>query len=555
MLKTLQWYIARELFKTFALTAFGLTLVFSLCGGMLNMIQAEVLTAVQVARILMFVLPLATTFTLPVSALFACAIVYGRFAADNEFDACKASGVNIHRLLAPAMGLSIITTAFTFASINFVIPRFIEQLEGIVRSDIQKVATQALSSRGFLKFGEYVLHARQALPFEDAEENLKGLQIKDAAFMMIEQDRLTRCGTADEVYVAFRAGENADMPTVEAVMQGVVALDLVHHQLHQQAVQPFSPRQLPRNLDQKVKYLDLPHLIKLLGNPVEFGKIHENVERTRLLMRDAMFYRYAVNALNGQDKTLRLENARRQYVIRAARAEHGEDDFEPMLRDAVVVETWEDRRREYRADRCSIRVKRNYGDVPDVVHISLSGKVRFVDSLDPDKVNEPKQIDLEDADLPAHIKAQANAVSQAELLGIPDEEWGNLRYEKLPELEPPPMHLGTRLENARYSLLKDMSELGLEISSEVHSRLAFSASSLVMLLLAAGLAIIFRGGQLLTAFVISFAPGLLVVMMNIMGRQMAEKPLLHVPGVALIWIGIGLLIIADVVVLTRYLRR
>ena len=73
MLKTLQWYIARELFKTFALTAFGLTLVFSLCGGVLNMIQAEVLTAVQVMRILTFVLPVATTLTLPVAALYASA--------------------------------------------------------------------------------------------------------------------------------------------------------------------------------------------------------------------------------------------------------------------------------------------------------------------------------------------------------------------------------------------------------------------------------------------------------------------------------------------------
>src|SRR5690349_12544578 len=107
MLKTLQFYVSRELIKTFLLAAVGLTLVFSLCGGVLNMIQAEVLTVIQVAQIFGFIVPLSLTLTLPVAALFACAMVYGRLAADNEFDACRASGVNIFRLLIPAMGLSV----------------------------------------------------------------------------------------------------------------------------------------------------------------------------------------------------------------------------------------------------------------------------------------------------------------------------------------------------------------------------------------------------------------------------------------------------------------
>ena len=108
MVGILQRYIARELLKTFGLATIALTLTFSLCGGVMNMIQAELLTAVQIARMMAFVLPIATTLTLPVAALYACANVYGRLVADNEFDACKASGINIHRLLAPAMALSSI---------------------------------------------------------------------------------------------------------------------------------------------------------------------------------------------------------------------------------------------------------------------------------------------------------------------------------------------------------------------------------------------------------------------------------------------------------------
>ena len=110
-MRILQLYVARELFKTFALAAIGLTLVLSLCGTMANLAkldQMEVLTAVDVLQVLWLVQPMVLTVTLPVSALFACAIVYGRLAADNEFDACRASGVNIHRLLAPAVALSVL---------------------------------------------------------------------------------------------------------------------------------------------------------------------------------------------------------------------------------------------------------------------------------------------------------------------------------------------------------------------------------------------------------------------------------------------------------------
>ncbi len=555
MLKTLQWYIARELFKTFALTAFGLTLVFSLCGGVLNMIQAEVLTAVQVMRILTFVLPVATTLTLPVAALFACAMVYGRFAADNEFDACKASGINIHRLLAPAMALSILTAAFTFSFANYIIPSFIERLEAIVRADIQRVITQALNTRGYVRHGPYVLHARKAVPYEDAERHTKGLLIQDAAFLMIEADQLVRCGTAEQVQVEFAAPSEGETPLATAAMEKVVALDLTHNQLYQWPRQPFSPMQLPRNLDQSPKWLNLSDLFKYLHRPTEFGKVRDELAKTRLLMRECMVYRDVVSQLNGPKRTLVLADARRRYEIKAERAEHNIRDFSPELRGVTVIEKWEKRRREYKADRASLRVKRGYGEIPDSIHISLKDHVRFTDSLDPGKVNEPKQIELEDVAVSAEAANPDRSISDDELLGITAEQRENAQYESLLDEKPVPLGLGERVEDARVSLRRGIVELGLQISGLIHSRLAFSVSALVMLVLAAGLAIIFRGGQLLTAFVISFIPGLLVVVLNIMGRQMSEKPGTHLVGIAVIWAGIGLLALADAVVLGRYLKR
>ena len=555
MLKTLQWYIARELFKTFALTALGLTLVFSLCGLLMNMVRAEVLTAMQVGKLVAYMLPVSATFTLPVSALFACAIVYGRFAADNEFDACKASGINIHRLLAPAMGLSIVTAVFTFGFANYLIPHLIGQVEGMVKSDMQKVVTQALASQGFIKYGPYVLHARQAWSDEPAP-NVKRLGIKDAAFLMIEKDVLTRCGTADRVFVEFRPGIDPDMPIVEAVMQDVVALDLTHNQLHQQSEQPFTPMQIPRQLDQDPKYLNLSALVHYVHKPTDFSKLQSALTKVRWLVRDAIFYRHSVAELNAGPKLLRLQDDTRQYEIRGEQIESSADDFRPTIHNAVIVAHWDkNQKREYKAERCCLRVKRGFSGSVDQVHISLSGRVSFVDALEPGEVKEPKQVELEDVPLPNWVLAEEKKITDSDLLGISEADFAHTRYDRLYTRDPAPMAMGTRVANARKSLVGDVALFGMEIAGLNHSRLAFSASVLVMLVLAAGLAIIFRGGQFLTAFAISLVPGLLVIMLNVTGRQLAEKAPSYLAGIAIIWAGIGLLAIADLVVLTRYLRR
>lgn len=555
MIKTLQLYITRELLKTFTLTAIGLALTFSLCGGVLNMLQAEVLTAVQMMRILTFVLPVSVTLTLPVAALFACASVYGRFAADNEFDACRASGINIQRLLAPALGLSVFTALFTFAFSNFVIPSFIERLEAIVRQDIQKIVSQSLTTRGYLRYGPYVLHARQTIPFDEGN-GVKGLQIRQAAFIMLEKDTLSRCGTAGEVRVTFYPGRDGSSPTAEARMLDVTALDLVHNQLHLLPEQPFNPMQLPQNIRQNAKWLNLPDLYHYLKHPTEYLEIREDIAKTRSLVRDAMFYRWVVERLTSGERVLNFGDKNRSLSIKADRAANDDIDFRPSLNHIQLVEKWGNRRRDYKADSCAIRVKHGYGGKPDVVHVALAGRVTFIDSLDRGKVNERKQHELDDVPLPAEIAAMGRDISLADLAGVEGlEEGATLRYDRLAEKSLPSLRLGRRVDEARYGLLAGIVGTGLEIASTLHSRIAFSVSSLVTLVLAAALAIIFRGGQVLTAFVISFVPGLLVVVLNIMGRQLAGNPASYLPGLAVIWAGIGLLAVADVVVLTRYLRR
>lgn len=557
MLKTLQFYVSRELLKTFLLTAVGLTLTFSLTGGVLNMIQAEVLTTVQMLHLLAFVLPVATTLTLPVSALFSCAMVYGRLAADNEFDACKASGVNIHRLLAPAMGLSILTAVTTFGLANYVIPEFIERMEALVRRDIQKVVVQALNTQGYIKQGPYIVSAGYA-PRTEQTDDLKTVHINGAAVMQVENDNLAMCGTADYVRVDFTTAQTGD-PVVRASLYGIRAFDFQHSRAFASSRQSSDPMVLPTRMEQKTKWLDLGELLSYRANPIELLAVQSQLGKLRLQVRDALFYRDVQQQLTTGDRVLLLKDrdGEDKYEIRAEAVNLDRVDFRPELARVRVKAVMEGHTRTYTADRCTIRVGRGLGPLSDIVHLRLAGRVSFSDSQQPGRGAVPaNDTDLDEVPLPMDIYEAEKRLSDRELLGVEPDEVREAAFSgRLDSAGPPPLGLGLRVEDTRASTLREMAKSLLEISGVIHSRIAFSASVLVMLVLAAALAIIYRGGQLLTAFVISFIPALLVVVLNIAGRQLSENPGTHLIGVSMMWSGIALVAVADVVVLGRFLRR
>lgn len=552
MLRTLQLYISRELIKTFTLSAVGLTLVFSLCGGVLNMIQAEVLTALQVARILGFILPVALTLTLPVSALFACAMVYGRIAADNEFDACKASGINIHRLLLPALLLSIFTAAFTFTFTNYILPTFVGRLEALVRKDLEKIVIQAFGTRGYIKYGQYVLYARNAQMI-GSDEGHKTVHITDGAFLQIESESLRTCGTAEEVRVDFlpplHEGGN---PVVSAAMQNVRALDISRDQFYQERHQPIQSMEIPSTVKQKVKWLTLPELLHFRHDLLQLNDVQEQVASIRLLIKEASFYDWLAKRLREGPVTFKEQN--RSYTLRAGRVTLDPADYRPDLFNVQITEKTPDFKRDYKAERAVVRVKRGGGGVPDMIQFILRGNASFVDSRDPRHPIEKREIALPEVPAPPEAVPDVSQLSAHEVLAVPQHD-GPTRLADLRNNNFPPLGLGSRLENARHSVRKDVLETGLEIIGVIHSRLAFSVSVLTMLVLSAGLAIIYRGGQILTAFAISFIPGLFVVVMNITGRQLAENYATQMAGIALIWGAIVLVAITDVIVLTKFLRR
>ena len=82
MSKTLFWYIFWQLLKVFALATCSLAGIMCF-GGLLRPLTEHGLDLRQVNRMLLYMVPAMSTYSLPVAALFAATIVYGRLSADN----------------------------------------------------------------------------------------------------------------------------------------------------------------------------------------------------------------------------------------------------------------------------------------------------------------------------------------------------------------------------------------------------------------------------------------------------------------------------------------
>lgn len=586
-MRILQLYVTRELLKTFALAAFGLTLVLSLCGVMANLAKAEsveVLTAVDVLQILWLVQPMVLTVTFPVSALFACAIVYGRLAADNEFDACKASGVNIHRLLAPAFILSLFTAGFAFLFSNYVIPESAERIAAMIRQDLPRIAFQALKnkgafkvdakSRGYLssdgkKSGRVqVLHADKASLGTD--DDRKVLALWDAVFLDLRNDEVVLCGTAKQVRTDFVNNPAKGEPVVQAVLTGIRGIDFSSPEprLNQGGENTLSVTELPSMLPYNPTWLTLADLLRYLHDPVELPPIRVFLSSLREEVRDQVFYRRLHDVLDGQGKVLRFEEGKRRCEIAAGGSQVVDRDFQTQkdsylkLEKVTVTDRWvdekgKDRRREYRADLAQLKLGRNPANTREVVWIRLQDKVLFTDSIEPSKQVPRSSINLEPVSASPELLDGDKSYTDEQLLGLDAVAGKKIRSREQLAALLPPLGFGPQVELLRMKALAKLILLKHELAGTLHARMGLSLSALVTLVLASALGIILRNGQFLTAFVISFLPGLVVVGMNIAGRKLSESPheYLHLSGVGVIWVGVVLLVLVDIIVLMKYLRR
>src|SRR5262249_20504994 len=149
-MKTPHLYPGRELLKAFSLAAITLTLLVTMGGGVANVFRSQGIDAVRVLKIFLLLIPVAISLVLPVAALFSSTITFGRAAADNEINACRAAGINVHRLLISPLILSILVAGLMYFAWNYVIPDLTGRIYDYGKEDIATLLLNSLKkNRGW----------------------------------------------------------------------------------------------------------------------------------------------------------------------------------------------------------------------------------------------------------------------------------------------------------------------------------------------------------------------------------------------------------------------
>lgn len=530
MIFTLHRYIFRELIKVFVLAAVALTLMLSL-GGILRPVQEYGVGPRQVVHLIGYFLPITLTFVLPMAALFAAALVYGRLAGDNELDACRASGVSLSALVYPGLALAIIV-AITNLILSFhVTPAFIQRAEKSLKADAKQIVFRNIQRKGYYKppGAEYLIYADRANP---QNSTLWGVIIVE-----LKNGRIEKTFTTETARVTFNPHRRFNEIQITAYNTSQIGFeDDAWFSLERMSIS----KEFSSLISDNIKFKKIDKMKRIANNPLEFypiekiaGQVYSQLT-AELLAQDITakmtdspngFYRLrcgegfveftATNCDSRADEKVRLSgevvvhDATKQPMrtLRCKKAFlHLEGDrFAPTLTLVLNNATWQ------RADGVKVLDRR-----PIIRGLLLPKAVE-------DKFSTGNVL----TDIPVVLEALAR------------------------EKEPSEYLLGLQ-NNLRRKIWKTLSG----IKAEINSRLVFGIGCVPMIMIGIGLGIIKKGGHMLMAFGVSCVPAALMVVCIMMGKNIAKNPGAHAgSGIALIWAGLLFMCLLFVVIYRRLLKN
>lgn len=114
-MRILRNYILKEFFHSFNLSIVVFTFVL-LIGNIIqiaNLIITKGVDMLSVLKLFLYLIPWLLSFTLPIAALTAVILTFGRLSSDGELTAMKASGIGLYRISFPVL---MVGAMFSFAS-------------------------------------------------------------------------------------------------------------------------------------------------------------------------------------------------------------------------------------------------------------------------------------------------------------------------------------------------------------------------------------------------------------------------------------------------------
>jgi len=114
----------------------GISLVMTLA---LAMVEAgrRGMDPLSILTLMPYMIPTLLPYTIPVCLLYACVVVYGGMSSSNEIVAVKAAGVNVMRVVQPAIFLGVGAAVLGLFITDRVIPKCNLRLRQVLLSDLE----------------------------------------------------------------------------------------------------------------------------------------------------------------------------------------------------------------------------------------------------------------------------------------------------------------------------------------------------------------------------------------------------------------------------------
>jgi len=182
LMQRIHRYIAGEVLAPTLLGVFVFTLVV-LMGRILRLAELVLNKGVSVSEIAILfacMMPQFLVLTLPLAFMMGILLAFGRFSADAEIIALKASGVSLLQMLKPALWLAIVISLITAALSLSVVPASNTAFRSKIFELLTKHATAGIRPQVFnADFDGLVLYAADV---DETSGDLSGVFISEQRF-------------------------------------------------------------------------------------------------------------------------------------------------------------------------------------------------------------------------------------------------------------------------------------------------------------------------------------------------------------------------------------
>lgn len=596
MSKTLFWYIFGNLLRVFLLTTAGLAGIMSFA-VLLRPLTENGLDFGQVNRLLLYALPAVCAYSLPVSALFATTMVYGRFSADNELTAMRASGVSYFSarrfsVALPALVLGLVVATISLVMLCFIVPVYSLKVEEVIYSNIARVIANRIARTHALEFQSadqrlFNVYADEArlVPPDPSKPSQQRVELLGPAWMTYEWSATdARILIPKEFWMARSALVSIDRASPSKPSMVTISLvdGIKFPRVFFGNVQVgvgssgFGPFEIPSLISENVKFLDISRLTQLAEDPGQ----SENVQIiVRELIRREQNQAYLALVAGAIDH--HAADGTSNFLF--AGDSPGSDTFDIGAQDVTARWTGNDLvlTAPGAPDARTVWMSQSHGSQLTLfahakelhIHVQPNAPVESSTGPPADRMNvniELFNVELrtqDGVDTPRGSFSRSFSVPMpASIRAIGDKKLADFLRDPVSDPDGGPSDVKqwqVSFPDA-LDLHHEQVRANNAARSELHGRASFAVSCLSLVMVGCALGILFRSGNFLNAFAASFVPALLCITLIISGQQSAT----HVPytmgsafkdplpmALAFIWVGNAAVLVAAIYLTVRLQRR